>query len=147
MAELKIIELFHSHYGKLVFFLSLILSFFIIPRKIFFGWYIILGIIFMITFSLTLTCFVKTIKERIIHVKRKKGSVISLISSIVGVLAIHTCSIGMPICASTFGIGFISIILPKTFLIILDQFAIYVVCLSIFVQFFALYYMGCFVRK
>jgi hypothetical protein len=42
------------------------------------------------------------------HMKRKKGSVISLISSIVGVLAIHTCSIGMPICASTFGIGFFS---------------------------------------
>ncbi len=70
----------------------------------------------MITFSLVLTCFVRAIKEKIIHRGKNKHSLLGLLAAVFGVSAFQVCGIGAPVCSATLGAWILSIIFPSVFI-------------------------------
>jgi hypothetical protein len=98
----------------------------------------------MISFSLTISCIVRNIKEKIKLAKTYKSSIIGLISTIIGLSALQVCGIGAPICGATIGFGFLATIFPSLFLNMSNSFAIFLVIFSIILQIVALYFMNCF---
>ena len=76
-------KIFKSNYCKFVFLLSLILVIILIFKKIFSGYYTIIGVLFILVMSLLLACFVRNIKEKSILAKSQKGSIISILFSII----------------------------------------------------------------
>jgi hypothetical protein len=144
MKKIFLFKVFQSKYCALVFISGLILGFLIVPKKIFNGFYVILGVIYIILFALVLMCIVRTIKERIYNVKQTGVTTISLVASALGLGALQACSIGAPVCGATIGVGIASIFFPQSAFIILEDYAIYVVILSLILQLIAIYYMGCF---
>ena len=142
-----ILEIFRSNYFKLVFILSLVISYFVIPKNIFYGFYTVLGIIFMITFSLVLTCLIKDIKDRIVLAKTYRHHLLGILATAVGLTALHACTIGAPVCASAILFSFIFALLPPIFLNLLTKYAPLIVVLSIIMQLIILYFLGCFKKN
>jgi len=139
-----LINTLKSKYCKITFLISLIISYFLIPNKIFYKGYIILAIVFMALFALTITCIIRTLKERIISAKRSGATVLSIIGTILGIGALQTCTIGAPICGTSVGLGIVSIFFPHTAHSLMHEYSIYVLYVSIIFQIIALYFMNCF---
>lgn len=135
-------KIFQSNYCKLVFILFLILGTFITPTKVFYNWYWLLAIIFILVFALTMTCLIRNIKDKIVSYKKTNSSLLSLFSIILGVSALHMCTIGAPVCGAA-GVGLLALILPTIAHSFISDFSIFIVLLSILLQLFALYNMGC----
>ncbi len=132
-----------SKYCLLTLILSLFLTYFLIPKHVFYGWFKIIAIIFMISASLNLTCLIRNIKERIKIAKTYKNSVLSLIGIGLGFGALQVCGVGAPICGASIGAGLISVFFPglHNFLF---EYSIHIIILAIILQFIALYFMNCF---
>ncbi len=141
-----IINLFKSKYCIAIFILSLILSYLILPYTAFQGYFLFITIIFMIVFSLLITCTARNIKERIMLAKTYKTSLISMIAIIIGISALQVCGIGS-VCGMTIGLSILSIIFPGIFLNILSQYYLYFILFSIALQLGMLYYLNCFKRE
>lgn len=124
------------------FILSLILSYFLVPKKAFYKGYILLALLFMVLFALIVTCIVRNIKERVVLAKTYQSSVIGIIATALGIAALQVCGFGAPVCGATLGVGFFSALFPAFFSI--DKYAIYLVIASILLQLLALYFMNCF---
>ena len=135
-----IVNTLKSRYCKIVFLVSLILSSFLIPDSVFYGYYVFLAFAFMIVFSLTIMCLVKVFKE---NLKNTKISGIGGITAIIGVFALQVCGVGAPACGASLGFGILSV-LGVSSISFLSSIAIYIVLVSIIVQFISLYYMNCF---
>ena len=143
---LYLVNVLKSKYCVIIFAMAFIISYFLVPEKIFYEWYTLLGIAFMIAFSLSLTCIVRNVKERIMLTKTYESSVASIIATAVGLTALQACGIGAPVCGSMVGLGFLSIFFPTVFNNFLYDYGLYVVLFSISIQFIALYFMKCFKR-
>ncbi len=142
-----ILQIFQSHYCQFVFGASLILGYFIVPKKIFYGFYdTALGIIFITVFALVITCLVRQTKERIKLAKTYSGAVIGIIATAIGLTALEACGIGAPVCGAMVGMGFLSVILPISTIDIVSQYAIPILIGSILIQLLSLYFMNCFKR-
>ena len=140
---LHIFELFKSKYCIGAFILFFFLSYLIIPKTIFRGAYSLLGIAFMLLFSLIATCILRNVKEKILLAKTYKGSLIAVVGSILGIGSLHACAIGAPICAFP-ALGIVLSILPATLINLISEYAIYLIAVSLILQLFALHFMGCF---
>jgi len=139
------LEIFKSHYCKFIFLIALIGVYFLTPKKIFYGpYYTLLGILFIIMTSLTLTCFVRSIKDRVFSAKANGASLLGILSMVFGFGALQACAIGAPVCGATIGGGVIALIVPGFAFNLIAKYSIWIVLVSIFIQFFALYYMKCF---
>lgn len=139
-----LIKIFKSNYCKIVFLISLFLSYLLLPKNILSSWYFTFGILFMITISLTITCLVRNIKEKIVIARTYKNSIINIILTVLGISALQVCGIGAPVCAATVSAGFLGTIFPSLFLNLSKDFAIIIIILSIGIQIFSLYSMKCF---
>lgn len=99
----------------------------------------------MISFSLVLTCIVKHIKERIILAKQvKKGSILGVFTTTLGLSALQFCGFGGSICGTSIGIGILSSIMPSVFINFFEKYSILIMIFAIIFQFFSLYLMKCF---
>ena len=139
-----LVSVLKSRYCILVFILSMILSYFLIPQKVFYGIYIILALLFMISFSLTLTCIVRNVKEKIMVARTYETSIVGVIAAAIGLASLQVCGIGAPICGATIGMGILSSIFPAFFVNILSDYAHYFIGISIILQLVSLYFMNCF---
>lgn len=144
MINITLLKIFKSNYCKVVFIFSLIGLFFLIPKKIFYGNYLIIGIIFIFLSSLLVTCLIRDIKERVHSAKAGGASFLGIIVIVVGLGAIQSCSIGAPICGASIGIGVLSFIFPNIALNFLEKYSLIIIIISLFFQVFSLYFMNCF---
>jgi len=140
---LALFEIFKSKYCKIVFLLSLILVAFLVPKKVFYSYYIIIGVLFILLTSLIITCFARSIKERIFSVKSSGGSILGMITAIIGFSALHLCTVGAPVCGAYIGLGFLAILFPGLAVNFLEKYSILILIISMFIQVLALKLMGC----
>ena len=139
-----IYNVFKSKNCKILYFLSFVLSYLLIPKTVFFRWYILLGLTFMAVFALTLTCIIRTLKEKIFLAKTNGASVLSVVSLILGFSAINVCGIGAPVCGATVGLGVFSMFFPGASHMFFHEYGVFFVVLSIIIQLFSLKFMNCF---
>ena len=144
MKKYFLYKIFQSKYCCLVFLFSLIIVSILIPKKIFYSYYTILGIFFIIISSLLITCFVRNIKEKVILAKKQKMSFLGIIFLVIGLAAMSTCSVGAPICGASVAGGIIALLFPGIAFKYLSEYSIIIILSSFFIQIIALYYMNCF---
>ena len=141
-----IFYIFKSKYCLIVFILSLFLGYSLVPKAVFYGWYTILAIIFITLFALSITCIIRNVKEKILLAKTYKSSVIGIIATAVGIVALQTCGVGAPVCGAAVGLGIVSSIFPSVLVWKISKYAIDLMVISIAFQLLALYFMNCFKR-
>ena len=144
MRSLYFLQIFRSHYCQFAFGASLALGYFIVPKKIFYGYDTILGVLFIFSFALVTTCLVRQIKERAKVARTYSGAIIGIIATAIGLTALEACGVGAPICGAVVGVGILSVIFPISAVDIIGRYAVPVLVGSIVVQFIALYFMNCF---
>jgi hypothetical protein len=144
MKDWYLVKIFRSHYCKIVFIISLILAYFLVPQSVFYSWYSLLGVLYMTVFALTLTCIVRNIKEKILLAKTYQSSIIGVLAAALGMAALQVCGIGAPVCGAAISAGLLSVIFPSVFLSFLNKYALLIVVGSIILQGIALYFMNCF---
>jgi len=144
MKKYFLYKIFQSKYCCLVFLFSLIIVSILIPKKIFYSYYTILGIFFIIISSLLITCFVRNIKEKVILAKKQKMSFLGIIFLVIGLAAMSTCSVGAPICGASVAGGIVALLFPGIAFKYLSEYSIIIILSSFFIQIIALYYMNCF---
>jgi len=138
------LEIFKSHYCKFIFLIFLIVVYFLVPKKIFYSYYTILGILFIIITALTSTCFIRIIKERVYSARVSGASFIGVLSIIFGFGALQACTIGAPVCGASIGGGILALIFPGIAFNFMEKYSFWIIIFSIIFQFFALYSMNCF---
>lgn len=144
MKKYFLYKMFQSKYCCLVFLFSLIIVSILIPKKIFYSYYTILGIFFIIISSLLITCFIRNIKEKVILAKKQKMSFLGIIFLVIGLAAMSTCSVGAPICGASVAGGIVALLFPGIAFKYLSEYSIIIILSSFFIQIIALYYMNCF---
>lgn len=147
MKDLYIVFIFKSHYCKIIFLILLPLVYLLVPEGVFFGWFKFLGIVFVLSFALILTCMIRDVKEKVVsHKKNKTGSLFGIIAAAIGLSALQVCTVGAPVCGATIGLAFLSSILPAFAFKFLYNYAIWIILLSLGIQFISFYKMKCFVN-
>ena len=136
--------IFKSNYCKILFVLFFLGSYFLIPKTLFHGYLSLLAVLFMFSVSLTFTCLVRNTKERVLLAKTYKSSIIGLLATALGVSALQVCGIGAPVCGASVGLSIVSLIFPSVVVGFMDQYAVYLILVSIIVQILSLYYLKCF---
>ncbi len=139
-----LVTILKSHYCKAVFLLALFGSYFLIPHKVFYGLGYALAITFMLAFSLSVTCIIRNIKEKILLARTYKRSVVHIILIALGLSAFQVCGVGAPVCGATVGLGVLSVIFPGVFIDFLGDYYLVVIIVSVLLQLVSLYFMGCF---
>ncbi len=141
---MRLFNVFKSNYCKLVFIIALIGSYFLIPDTVFRGYYYIIAIIFMVTFSLSVMCVIRSVKDKVVLAKTYKSSILSIIATALGLSALQVCGVGAPICGGSIGLGFLSLVFPRFFINFLANYSAVIIFLAIILQLISLYFMGCF---
>jgi len=137
-------KFFKSDYCKVIFLASLILTYVFIPKKIFYSYYTIIGVAFIIIASLTITCFVKNIKEKVYAAKAQGASVVGIITILLGLVGLQACTIGAPVCGASIGAGVLALFFPLIAMELIKAHSFLVIYASLIIQIVALYFMGCF---
>lgn len=137
-------KLFESNYCKAVFVISFVVAYFLIPKSVFSGYYSVLGVGFMFSFSLVVTCLVRDVKERVVIERGNyKGHLLGLVFSVVGLTALHTCTVGVHICGAALGLSILSLT-PSFLAGFFVKYSVMIVVFSVVIQLVTLYYMNCF---
>lgn len=142
--DFLLIKILKSNYCKLVFLLSLISSYFLVPKHLVGFWWNLIVIIFMLAFSLNMTCMVRNIKERIKSAKNTTNSVINLIASGLGITALQVCGTSGYLCSTGILMGVFSSVLPHFLLDFLTEYSLYIILATILLQLISLRNMKCF---
>ena len=143
MKKVLFFEILKSDYCKIIFLLSFILSYFLIPRHLFFSKHFSLTIAFMLTFSVLVTCSVRNIKEKIAVAKTAKTSVWGIIASVLGLTALQVCGLGGAFCGGSIFFGLLTTIIPGFAVNFLTSYAVPLLVVSIVFQILAIWQMGC----
>lgn len=138
-----IINLFKSNYCKTVFFISVFLGYIMLPKNAFHGWMGFLAYIFIGSFALTMTCLVGNIKERIKNAKAYQGSIIGLIASSLGIVALQVCGSNGLFCGASILSGFLSSLLPHFLFSFFETYGHLIIVASILMQIYSLFRMRC----
>ena len=139
-----IVKIFKSNYCKVVFVASFIIGYYLIPKQFFFRQYALVGLLFMLSFAFTTTCLIRNLKERVLLAKTYKTSLISIIATVIGLVAFQACGIGAPVCGASLGVGIVSLIFPRFAFSFVTTYSLYLVVFSIIAQLLSLYFMNCF---
>lgn len=134
-----------SKYCQLVFLISFLASYFLIPKSVFHGWNQLLAYAFMLIFALTVACIVRNIKEKILLARTYKSSILGIIAVALGLAALQVCGANAPVCGAAVGIGILSSIFPAVFVNLMAKPSIHLgmILISIIFQLVALYFMNC----
>lgn len=144
MKKIYLLEIFKSNYCKIVFVLMMFISYFIIPKKVFYGWFYIVAIIFMVTFSMVMTCLIRSIKDKVLENRQTKQKITGALAALIGLSALQVCTIGAPVCGVSIGASLVASIFPSVAFNFLESYSIYIIVLSILLQIYSLYQMRCF---
>jgi len=131
---------------KIIFILSLIVSFFLVPIELFKTDYAVIVVLFMIFFSLTVTCIFRNIREEIVVLRNTHHHLLGIVAAVLGISAMQVCGIATHMCVGGVGLGIISALYPVVFVNLLTKYAVSVIVGSIVLQGIALHFMGCFRR-
>jgi len=145
--DLYLFKIFKSRYCCGTFLATLIIISILIPKKIFYGYYSILGGFFILLSSLLLTCFVRNIKEKVVLAKAQKMSFLGIIFLVIGLAAMGTCGVGAPVCGASVAGGVIALLFPGFAFAFFSDHSIVIILFSMFAQVIALYYMNCFKKS
>jgi hypothetical protein len=137
-------NIFKSKYCLAVFILGMLLGYLLVPKKIFYGAYFIIGIIYILVFAIMVVCIVRNIKDKVTSLKNTGSSILSIIASVIGLGAMQICGIGAPLCSAGIGLSIFSIIVPSASITVLSKYSTIIILASIILQVTTLYYMGCF---
>ncbi len=137
-------KVFQSKPCLATFTLSLILSYFLIPKKVFYESFILIAFAFMFLFALIITCTIRNFKEKIKLAKGTKASGLAAFATALGLISLQVCGVGAPVCGATVGIGILSIFLPATAIGLIENYEIEIIIATILLQFISLKYMNCF---
>ena len=146
MKDIYLKKILNSHWCQIVFLMALVIGYFFIPRTVFSSDSLILAVIFLITFSLVITCLARNTKEKILLARSQKIGIVSILAIILGFSALQMCAVNS-VCLASVGAGILSIIFPGIMFSFLEKYAVIILLLSISTQIFALYSMGCFKLK
>ncbi len=146
MRSLYLSKIFGSNYCKTIFIVSLFISYFLVPPRLFKDLYAILAVAFMLSFSLTITCMAWTIKQRALLAKKKGASIFAVVATAIGISSLQLCGIGTPICYASLGMNFFAALVPSSLFFPLMDYSMYIVVFSILFQMFSLHKMGFFKR-
>ncbi len=138
-----IYKVFESNYCKIVFVIGLIISYLLIPKDVFKTQYIYLALIYMVLFSIILTCIVRIIKERIKSAIIYEKSILGILASGIGLAALQVCTLSIS-CSASVGLSILYLLFPQFFVSFLIDYSQYVLIASILIQAIAIYLMGCF---
>jgi len=145
MSRIYLQEIFKSKYCVLVLIFMVIFSYFLVPEKVFYRFYNLLAVLFILIFALSFTCLIRSVKDRINkNRKQKTGSIFGMLFGVIGLSALHTCTIGAPVCGASIGMAVVSAIFPTIALDFMSDYSITIVLVSIILQVIALYQMKCF---
>lgn len=133
-----------NRYCQVVFGLALIIGLLVTPRTALAGHYLFLSIPFIILFALTMTCSIRSIKEKVTVARYQHKSLLGIIASVVGLSAIQACGIGTPFCGASLGISVLSALFPSALVHALIEHSVAILAVSIVIQIISLYMMGCF---
>ena len=147
MTKIYFIEKLNSKYCRFVFLISMIISYLLIPNSVFHSKYFIFGFVFILTTSLTITCIVKNIKEKVVLAKSSGASLISIIMIVFGLGALQVCTIGSSVCTASVVASSLTIFFPEIAIQILTIYSVPIIILSIILQIISLYFLGCFRRE
>ena len=143
-----VMKVFESHYCKIVFLLSLLLSYFLIPEGVWGTKYLPLAIIFMLTFSILVACTVRHIKERTMGTLKYSGLTLSALLTILGISSLQACVASLPACGATVAAGVFTVTasasLSELLSLYFHRYALHIFLAGIGFQLLTLYYMGCF---
>ena len=135
--------IFNSNWCKIIFIISLISVYLLIPQKMFYGWYNLLAYIFIFSTSLSLTCIFRNIKERIKLNQKQNKSFFAIILSIFGILASQVCGIGAPLCGAALGGSIGLSFLPIFAQSFLENYSVYIIIIAIIGQIYSLFLLKC----
>jgi len=134
-----------SHYCKIVFVIFFVISFYLIPHKLFVGLYLLLVLAFAVSFSLVMTCLVLNMKERFKTARNAGKNIIGVIAGLLGLSALQVCTVGAgSFCAVSLGSSVVAAIFPGVAFHFMTRYAVAIIIVSILIQIFALYRMRCF---
>ncbi len=143
MKNLYLVKILNSNYCKLVFLLSFIGSYYLIPENVFHSGNRLIAMIFMLVFALSVTCIIRNTKERVLLAKTYKTSIVSIIATAIGISALQVCGMGS-MCVVGAGVGILSVFLPGFALNYLEAHGVIILYFSITLQLIALYFLKCF---
>ncbi len=132
-----------SKWCFIVFILSLVGFYFLIPEKMFYGWYALLAYLFILSTALTITCIFRNTKERIVLNRRGGKSWGAVILSVFGILATQVCGIGAPMCGAALGGSIGLTFLPSIAQSFFEDYAVYIIIIAILGQMYSLYLLKC----
>ncbi len=132
-----------SKWCQLVFIVSLIGFYFLIPEKMFYGWYNFLAYFFILSTALTITCIFRNTKERVKLNQAAGKSLFSIILSIFGILATQVCGIGAPMCGAALGGSIGLTFLPAVAQNFFEDYSVYIILFAITGQIYSLYLLKC----
>ncbi len=137
-------DLFNSLFSVIIFTLVFIVSLFVLPSHILSGTYFWLGVVFVLLFSLNMTCLANTMRMRANMARAKGAGAVGVMATAVGFTALQMCGIGGPLCGALFGgVLFVSV-LPAGAMPYLTSYAVHIVVIAILIQAVSLWYMKCF---
>ena len=128
----------------IVFALSLVAGAFMIPREVLGSPYAFIAIPFVLLFALTMTCVARGTKDKFLLARSTKTSVLGVLASVIGLSALQVCGISAAMCGATVGTGIVATIFPGVLFHLLHEYSIPILFVSMLLQLFALWHMGCF---
>jgi hypothetical protein len=144
---MRFIEVLKSKYCWFVIFISLVLSYFLIIKKLtsFTNfWSILLSLIYIFAFALSNSCLIKDIKERIQNkAKTNSKGILSIVGSILGFGAIHLCTVS-GVCGVNIFISLLLSIFPASVSFFIIHNGIWLLLLADILLLFSIYNMKCF---
>lgn len=146
LKNIALFQIFKSKYCVFIFILSLLTVGILAPKQIFHNNNLI-GLIFIISTSLLITCLIRNLKEKAYSAKINGASVLGILSIILGFGALEACVMSAPVCGAYIGTGFLALFFPNFALTFFEKYNTSVILLSFIIQFFALYQMKCFKIK
>ncbi len=141
-----IIENLQSKYCLGIFILMLGVGYLLIPKEVFAHTHVVVVIPFILLFAFSTACAARSIKERIL-LSENRGSLIGIISSIIGITTLQVCGISGPMCGASVGVGILSVLFPGAIITLLRENSIGILISTMILQVVSLYMMRCFVRK
>lgn len=132
-----------SNYCKIIFGLSLFVGYALTPKNVLTGLYLFLAVPFIFLFALTLSCAVRSVKEKIKVTRHQQTSIFGVIASAIGISALQVCGVGTPLCGASVGISILSAIFPSLVLNILREYSVVIISMSILTQLISLHSMNC----
>jgi hypothetical protein len=143
-------EIFKSKYCWLVIFVSAILGYFLVIKKLtsFTSfWSIFLSVFYIILFSISNSCLIRLIKDRVKNnIKAGTNSLLSIIGSILGLGAIQLCTVSGT-CSVTLFTSLIFTVFPTSIGMLFINNGIWILLFSNILLLYSLFKMNCFKKQ